>query len=73
MNLKNGKVFTSKFVGTGASSYIKKKNLPGRGLTEVEKHCFRMTMFSVQEYTMVVWWMKTEQGHKKRAAYWVLS
>ena len=37
---KNGKVFTSKFVGTGPSSY-KKKNLPGRGLTEVEKHCVR--------------------------------
>jgi len=27
-----------KFVGTGPSSY-KKKNLPGRGLTKVEKHC----------------------------------
>jgi hypothetical protein len=26
------------FVGTGPSSY-KKKNLPGRGLTKVEKHC----------------------------------
>jgi hypothetical protein len=39
MNLKEiGKVFTSKFVGTGPSSY-KKKNLPGRGLTKVEKHC----------------------------------
>jgi len=38
MNLKKfGKVFTSKFVGTGPSSY-KKKNLPGRGLTKVEKH-----------------------------------
>jgi len=35
---KIGKVFTSKFVGTGPSSY-KKKNLPGRGLTKVEKHC----------------------------------
>jgi len=34
---KIGKVFTSKFVGTGLSSY-KKKNLPGRGLTEIEKH-----------------------------------
>jgi len=31
------KVVTSKFVGTGPSSY--KKNLPGRGLTKVEKHC----------------------------------
>jgi len=38
MNLKKtGKLFTSKFVGTGPSSY-KKKNLPGRGLTKVEKH-----------------------------------
>ena len=35
---KIGKVFTSKFVGTGPSSYKKKKNLPGRGLTRVEKH-----------------------------------
>ena len=35
---KNGKVFTSKFVGTGPLSY-EKKNLPGRGLTKVEKHC----------------------------------
>ena len=34
-----GKVVTSKFVGTGPSSYKKKKNLPGRGLTKVEKHC----------------------------------
>jgi len=31
-------VFTSKFVGTGPSSY--KKNLPGRGLTKVEKHWY---------------------------------
>ena len=35
---KIGKVFTSKFVGTGPSSYKKKKNLPGRVLAEVEKH-----------------------------------
>ena len=33
---KIGKVVTSKFVGTGPSFY-KKKNLPGRGLTKVEK------------------------------------
>ena len=39
---KIGEVFTSKFVGTGPSSY-KKNNLPGRGLTKTEKHCF---MFS---------------------------
>jgi hypothetical protein len=38
---KIGKLFTSKFVGTGPSSYEKKKkNLPGRGLTKVEKHWF---------------------------------
>ena len=36
MNFKNGKVFTSKFVGTGPSSY--KKRIPGRRLTKVEKH-----------------------------------
>jgi hypothetical protein len=37
---KIGNVFKSKFVGTGPSSY-KKKNLPGRGLTKVEKHWVR--------------------------------
>ena len=37
---KIGKVFTSKFVGTGPSS-CKEKNLPGRGLTKVQKHCNR--------------------------------
>ena len=35
---KNGKVFTSKFVGAGPSSY-KKNNLPGRSLTKVKQHC----------------------------------
>ena len=44
MDLKNGKVFTSKFVGTGPSSY-EKKNLPGRGLTKVEKQC--VTVFKL--------------------------
>jgi len=40
MNLtKIGKVFTSKFVGTGPSSY--EKNLRGSGLTKVEKHWSR--------------------------------
>ena len=37
---KIGKVVTSKFVGTGPPFY-KKKNLPGRGLTKVEKHWSR--------------------------------
>jgi len=42
MNLKkNGKLFTSKFVGTGPSSY-EKRYLPGRGLTKVEKHWTRL-------------------------------
>jgi len=36
---KIGKVFASKFVGTGPSSF-EKKIVPGRGLTKVEKHCF---------------------------------
>jgi len=36
-----GKVFTSKSVRTGPSSFDK-KNLPGRGLTKVEKHCVRI-------------------------------
>jgi hypothetical protein len=36
---KIGKVFTSKFVGTGPSSY--ENNLPGHGPTNVEKHCSR--------------------------------
>ena len=43
---KNGKVFTSKFVGTAPSSYEKKK-LPGRGLSKVEKHCYRRLQESV--------------------------
>ena len=38
---KIGKVLTSNSVGTGPSSY-EKKNLPGRCLTEVEKHCLRV-------------------------------
>ena len=42
MNLKKWKVVKSKFVGTGPLSY--KKNLPGRGLTKVEKHCRTYTM-----------------------------
>jgi hypothetical protein len=43
MNInKTGKVFTSKFVGTGPSSYKKKKNLLGRGLMKVENRWFRL-------------------------------
>ena len=37
---KIGKVFTSKFVEIGPSFY-KKKYLPGRGLTKVEKNWYR--------------------------------
>ena len=36
MNLENGKVLTSKSVGTGP--WFVKKNLPGRGLTKIEEH-----------------------------------
>jgi hypothetical protein len=35
---KIGKVFANKFVGTGRGPRLMKKNLPGRGLTKVEKH-----------------------------------
>ena len=40
MNFKKkiGKVLTSKSVGTGPSSYVK-KNLLGRGLTKADNHC----------------------------------
>jgi len=41
-----GKVQASKSVGTGPSFY-EKKNLPGRGLTKVEKHWSRLTWFGL--------------------------
>jgi hypothetical protein len=44
---KNGEVFMSKFVGTGPSSYVK-RNLPGRSLTKVEKHCSRQHLLKIQ-------------------------
>ena len=48
---KIGKVLTSKSVGTGPSSY-EKKNLPGRGLTKVEKHwCRDMSGVCLVNYT----------------------
>jgi len=51
MNLKNGKEFTSKFVGTGPLSY-KKKNLPGRGLTKVERQWARYINNGLDTSTM---------------------
>jgi hypothetical protein len=36
------KVFTGEFVGPRALVLLKKKNLPGRGLTKVEKHWYRL-------------------------------
>ena len=53
---KFGKVLTSKFVGTGPSSY-EIKNLPGRGLTKVEKHCSREANKSsdIQEISRILW------------------
>ena len=54
MNLKKiGKVFTSKCVRTGPSSY-KKNNLPGRGLTKVEKHCCKVPVILVR----LQWYLK---------------
>ena len=53
MNLKNGKIFTSKFVGTGPSSY-KKKNLPGRSLTKVEKYWIRDNCLNIYYYSYFV-------------------
>ena len=50
---KIGKVVTSKFVENGPSSYKKKKNLLGRGLTKVEIHWskFRSNSYStIQRY-----------------------
>ena len=46
------KVFTSKFVRTGPSSY-KQKNLPGRGLTKVEKHWYRVNLKRWK--TSIIW------------------
>ena len=43
---KNRKVFTSISVGTGTSAY-EKRNLPGRGVTKVEKH--RSTVSGINE------------------------
>jgi hypothetical protein len=41
---KIGKVFTSKFVGTGRGPRLIKK-FPGRGLTKFEKHCSTAELF----------------------------
>ena len=59
MNLKKiGKVFTSKFVGTGPSSY--KKEFTGPRLTKVEKHCCRRLgcgkYFNVDDVKRKVWY-----------------
>jgi hypothetical protein len=51
---KNGKLFTSKFVGTGPSSY-KEKNLPGSGLTNVEKHWSNLLRFLI---SMLLLWIQ---------------
>jgi len=42
---KNGKIFTSKSVGTGPSS-CGKRNLPGRGLAKFEKHCLSVYLLT---------------------------
>jgi hypothetical protein len=45
---KIGKIFTSKLVGTGPSSY-EKKNLLGHSLTKVKKHCCKETDYRMNE------------------------
>ena len=60
MNLKKiGKVFTSKFVGTWPLSY-EKKNLPGRGLTDIEKFWFRwyIVVYTVHLYQIFFFYPK---------------
>jgi len=60
MNLKNiGKVFTSKFAGTGPWSY-KKKNLPGRGLTKVQK---RWSIRTLQQWRCVPRYSSNEEQY----------
>jgi len=59
---KIGKIFTSKFVGTGPSSY-KKKTLPGRGLTKVKKHWYRLSFISLdceklQKNCAKIFWLR---------------
>ena len=50
MNLnKNGKVFKSKFIGAGPSSFEKKIS-SSRGLTKVEKYCSTVLSWWLQEY-----------------------
>jgi hypothetical protein len=44
---KIGKVFTSKFVGTGPLSY-NKKNLPGCALTKVKKRRFSDIQYNAE-------------------------
>jgi len=59
---KTGRVFTSKFVGTGPSSY-KKKNLPGHGLTKVEKHYYIIIDISgVAWFRLGIWKRRGSSG-----------
>ena len=58
---KIGKVFTSKFVGTGPSSY-QKKYLPGRSLTKVEKHWSSTTVKCIQKYSEEVMLTSNEKN-----------
>jgi len=51
---KIGKLLTSKSVGTGPSFY-EKKNLPGRGLTKVEKHCFIPFCLDIKHLHREIW------------------
>jgi hypothetical protein len=63
MDLKNGKVFRSKSVGTGPSSY-EKKYAPGRGLTKVEKQCCRLTIDVSEDHAVSIFTVQWQEDKK---------
>ena len=60
---KNGKAFTSKFVGTGPSSF-KKKNLPGRGLTNLRN----TDLENLMNEKALTHWGLSRQNQKKQTS-----
>jgi len=68
---KNGKVFTSKFVGTRPSSLKKKKNLPGRGLIKIEKHCFKHQQGYWEHSVYFAFWLMFEAVNQKQQTWCV--
>jgi len=64
---KIGKVFTSKSVGTGPSSY-ENKNLPGRGLTKVQKHCCKG--MKNRQAALVVFMHVFTKEHRRKGSFY---